>query len=82
MSAAYLQVWTRNHAITRAEIDSALWNTRTLVKTSLMRQTLHLIPTDEFPIYIAALRPTRFAQAMRVMQRCGITGERAKHSSP
>ncbi|MGA9542215.1 MAG: winged helix DNA-binding domain-containing protein [Candidatus Sulfotelmatobacter sp.] len=73
MSAAYLQVWTRNHAITRAEIDSALWNTRTLVKTSLMRQTLHLIPTDEFPIYIAALRPTRFAQAMRVMQRCGIT---------
>ncbi len=75
MSAAYLQLWTRNHAITRAEIEEALWKTRTLVKTSLMRQTLHLIPTDEFAIYISALRPSRFAQAMRVMDRCGITRE-------
>jgi uncharacterized protein YcaQ len=73
MSAAYLQLWTRNHALRRAGIEDALWKTRTLVKTSLMRQTLHLIPTDEFAIYIAALRPTRFAQAMRVMERCGIT---------
>jgi uncharacterized protein YcaQ len=72
MSAAYLQLWTRNHALTRAGIEDALWKTRTLVKTSLMRQTLHFIPTDEFAIYIAALRPTRFAQAMRVMERCGI----------
>jgi len=75
MSAAYLQLWTRNHAITRAEVEDALWKTRTLVKTSLMRQTLHLIPTDEFLLYIAALRPSRFAQAMRVMDRCGITRE-------
>jgi uncharacterized protein YcaQ len=73
MSAAYLQLWTRNQAIARAQIENALWKTRTLVKTSLMRQTLHLIPTDEFPLYIAALRPRRFAQAMRVMERCGIT---------
>jgi uncharacterized protein YcaQ len=75
MSAARLQLWTRNHAITRAEIDDALWTTRTLVKTSLMRQTLHLVPTDEFALYISALRPSRFAQAMRVMDRCGITRE-------
>jgi uncharacterized protein YcaQ len=73
MSAAYLQLWTRNHAVTRAQIENALWRTRTLVKTSLMRQTLHFIPTDEFPLYIAALKPSRFAQAMRIMDRCGIT---------
>jgi hypothetical protein len=72
MSAAYLQLWTRNHAITRAQIENELWKTRTLIKTSLMRQTLHVIPTDEFPLYIAALRPSRLAQAMRVMDRCGI----------
>ncbi len=75
MSAAYLQLWTRNHALSRAGIEDALWKTRTLVKTSLMRQTLHLIPTDEFATYIAALRPSRFAQAMRIMDRCGITRE-------
>jgi len=77
-SAAYLQLWTRNHAITRAEIEHALWKTRTLVKTSLMRQTLHFIPTDEFPLYISALRPTRFAQAMRVMERCGISRDESE----
>jgi len=75
MSAAYLQIWTRNHTITRPQVENALWKTRTLVKTSLMRQTLHLIPTDEFLLYIAALRPSRLAQAMRVMDRCGITRE-------
>jgi hypothetical protein len=82
MSAAYLQLWTRNHAITRAGVDSALWKTRTLVKTSLMRQTLHLIPTDEFQLYISALRPSRFAQAMRVMARCGISREESEALIP
>jgi uncharacterized protein YcaQ len=82
MSAAYLQLWTRNHALTRAGIEDALWKSRTLVKTSLMRQTLHLIPTDEFAIYIAALRPTRFAQAMRVMERCGITHDESEALIP
>src|ERR1022692_2343775 len=28
MSAAYLQLWTRNHALTRAQIENALWQTR------------------------------------------------------
>jgi uncharacterized protein YcaQ len=82
MSAAYLQLWTRNHALTRAEIESLLWKTRTLAKTSLMRQTLHLIPTDEFPLYIAALRPSRYAQAMRVMERCGITRDESEALVP
>jgi hypothetical protein len=75
MSAAYLQLWTRNHAITRAQIEGALWKSRTLVKTSLMRQTLHLIPADEFPVYIPALRSSRVAAALRVMARCGVTAE-------
>jgi len=82
MSAAYLQLWTRNHALTRVEIESALWTTRTLVKTSLMRQTLHLVPTDEFLLYISALRPSRYAQAMRVMDRCGISREESEELIP
>jgi hypothetical protein len=82
MSAAYLQLWTRNHAITRADVERALWTTRTLVKTSLMRQTLHLVPTDEFLLYISALRPSRFAQAMRVMARCGISCDESEALIP
>jgi len=82
MSAAYLQLWTRNHALTRSEIEGALWKNRTLVKTSLMRQTLHLIPTDEFPLYIAAQRPSRLAGALRIMARCGIAREEGEALTP
>jgi hypothetical protein len=82
MSAAYLQLWARNHALTRTEIETALWRTRTLIKTSLMRQTLHIIPADEFLIYISALRASRRAGVLRVMARCGISKERAEAMTP
>ena len=82
MSAAYLQLWARNHALTRDAIETALWRSRNLIKTSLMRQTLHLIPSDEFLIYIAALRSSRVAQALRVMARFGITREEGEAVTP
>jgi hypothetical protein len=82
MSAAFLQIWARNHAIRRADIESALWRNRTLVKTSLMRQTLHLIPADEFPLYIAALKSSRIAAALRVMARFGIEREEGEALTP
>lgn len=82
MSAAYLQLWARNHSISRAEIDSALWKTRTLIKTSLMRQTLHLIPEEEFSLYIAALKNSRRAGALRIMARFGIASEEADALTP
>ena len=75
MQAAYLQFWTRNHDLTQKHIEDALWNRRVLVKTSLMRQTIHIIPTNEFPAYIAALGASRVAQALRVMARFKITSD-------
>ena len=78
MSSAFLQLWARNHAITRGEIDETLWRSRTLVKTSLMRQTLHLIPAVEFPLYIAALKPTLMAGALRIMAKFGIDRDEAE----
>jgi uncharacterized protein YcaQ len=76
-SAAFLQLWARNHSLTRSEIEDALWKKRTLVKSHLMRQTLHLIPADEFPLYISALKSSRVADALRVMARFGIGREEA-----
>jgi len=78
MSAAYAQLWTRNHAIRRTDVEDALWKSRTLAKTSLMRQTIHLIAADEFPMYIAALEASRTADALRAMARCGIEREEAE----
>jgi len=77
MSSAFLQLWARNHATTRAEIEAALWQSRGLVKTSLMRQTLHFIPSDEFLLYIAAVKSSRMAGALRIMARFGIDREEA-----
>jgi hypothetical protein len=77
LSAAHLQFWVRDHDITRSEIEDALWKSHTLVRTHLMRQTLHLIPADEFLLYVAALRGYLLAFALRIMARCGVTREEA-----
>ena len=79
LSAAFLQAWARSHSINRREIEDALWKKRTLIRTSLMRQTLHLVPMDQFPIYIAALRSSRVAGARGVMRRFAISDEEAAH---
>jgi hypothetical protein len=77
MSAAQLQLWARNHTITPDAVNDALWKTRSLVKTSLMRQTLHLVPADEFPLYIAAHKSARAKAVLSIMARCKITRDEA-----
>src|SRR5262245_43467398 len=81
MSAAALQLWARNHAITPAAVNDALWKTRSLVKTTLMRQTLHLVPADEFPLYIAAQKSTRVKSVLTTMARFRVTREEADELS-
>jgi hypothetical protein len=73
MTAAHMALWARTRGVRPADIDSALYETRSLVKTLCMRRTLHLVPSDDFPVYISALRPSRMAALMRVMSRFGIT---------
>src|SRR5258708_2210882 len=73
MSAAEIALWARVRNLRRDAIRSALWEKRTLVKTLLMRQTLHLIPAADFPFVITAIRDSRVAAVLRVMARFGIT---------
>jgi hypothetical protein len=81
MSAACASLWARVPGVTRAEITAAVCEKRTLVRTSLMRQTLHLVPATDFEIYIAALRQSRVAAVLRIMSRCGIDEKEANHLS-
>jgi len=54
MSAAELQLAVRSgRPVT--DVRTALWKDRTLVKTWLMRGTLHLIPARDLPVYTAAM---------------------------
>jgi len=54
MSAAELQIAVRVNC-TVADVRKALWTDRTLVKTWLMRGTLHLTRSKDLPAYTAAM---------------------------
>jgi hypothetical protein len=55
MSAAELAMCTRVEGLAPRDVQSALWQDHTLVKTWAMRGTLHLLATSELPLYVAAL---------------------------
>jgi hypothetical protein len=54
MSAAELQVGVRVDC-TVDDVRASLWKTKRLVKTWLMRGTLHLVPAADLPVFTAAL---------------------------
>ena len=54
MSAAEMALGARGDGLAPRDVQSALWRERTLVKTWLMRGTLHLGPAVELPLYVAA----------------------------
>lgn len=54
MSAAELAICTRVEGLTPGDVQAALWQDRTLVKTWAMRGTLHLLSAGDLPLYIAA----------------------------
>src|SRR6516164_1021891 len=55
MSAAELQLWARVDGIRLDDIRKALWQDHRLVKTWAWRGTLHLLASDQFGTYVAAL---------------------------
>src|SRR6266550_3171502 len=55
LSAAELSIGLRLAGITRTAIWQALWTERSLVKTFGPRGTVHLLPTQDLPMWIGAL---------------------------
>jgi Winged helix DNA-binding domain len=76
MSAAELSLWTRRRAAKRSDVKAALWETRDLVKTTSMRRTLHLLPSRDFQMYVAAMRDWSLGQTNNLLSRIGAS---AKH---
>lgn len=56
MSAAELSLWARVEGLPPDYVEKALWEKRTLVKTWVMRGTLHLVTANDFPLIVGALR--------------------------
>ena len=59
LSSAELTLWARVEGLKRNAVQRALWEDRTLVKTWAMRGTLHLLPSDELPLWHSALGTSR-----------------------
>jgi winged helix DNA-binding protein len=55
MSSAELTLWARVEDLEPEAVREALWERRSLAKTWAMRGTLHLLPSDELPLWVAAL---------------------------
>jgi hypothetical protein len=55
LSAAGLSIGRRIAGATRADVQRALWEDRTLVKTFGPRGTVHLLPTADLPMWTGAL---------------------------
>ena len=55
LSAAEFSIGRRIAGATRAEVQRALWEDRTLVKTFGPRGTVHLLPAAELPMWTGAL---------------------------
>ncbi|WP_328325161.1 winged helix DNA-binding domain-containing protein [Kribbella sp. NBC_00382] len=55
LSAAEISVALRMEGATREDVQRALWEDRSLVKTFGPRGTVHLLPTDELASWVSAL---------------------------
>jgi hypothetical protein len=55
-ASAELQLSARVEGLTQADVRSALWERRTLVKAWTLRGTLHLHPATDLPLWFAARR--------------------------
>jgi hypothetical protein len=56
-----------------ADVQNALWQKRSLVKTWALRGTLHLLTADDFPLFIAALSTLKHFRRPSWQKYFGVT---------
>ncbi|KPK98013.1 MAG: hypothetical protein AMJ90_10055 [candidate division Zixibacteria bacterium SM23_73_2] len=54
--APYISLWSRIKNFKKDQLKKALYKDKTLVKTWLMRGTVHIVSARDFPVYQKALR--------------------------
>jgi hypothetical protein len=74
-SCAVLSAWLRVDGVTADSLSAALWEEKTLVRTWLMRGTLHLVPAVDLMLFKAALMRRRPRNENLVLRLAGVTPE-------
>ncbi len=77
MAAAQIALWARVQDLDREDVERALCETRRLVKTWAMRGTVHLVPADELPMYVGALKQSGAREVQRWLSHKGIDAKEA-----
>jgi Winged helix DNA-binding domain len=77
-ASAELSLNLRVDGITQADVRAALWTQRSLVKTYGLRGTLHIFPTLEVPLWLAALRENAPPRGLNPIERNSLPPERLR----
>ncbi len=79
-AAAQLQLWARVDELKPTDINKALWDSKSLLRTWCMRGTAHYISTREFPAYLETIIKPRIPRHKEWLVKRGIRefGEIAK----
>jgi uncharacterized protein YcaQ len=73
MTAAQVALGARVRHLVLGDVESALWQTRALVKTWCMRGTVHLLPAQDLPIYTSALKGSGTREVQRWLSKYGVS---------
>jgi uncharacterized protein YcaQ len=52
--SSYLSLWSRVESFCAEQLDRELYETRRLARVTCMRSTLHVVPSDELPLFFQA----------------------------
>jgi Winged helix DNA-binding domain len=73
MSSAELALWTRVEDASPEDVQAALWQRRSLVKTWAMRGTLHLVAASDWPVFAGAARTRDHFRGVGWIESFGLT---------
>jgi uncharacterized protein YcaQ len=77
LSAAELALSARVAGLTQEGVRDALWVKKTLVRAWTVRGTIHLIPSEDFPLWMAALGTRRYWESKKWLERQGLSAKEA-----
>jgi len=77
LSAAELAISARVAGATQESVRDALWVKKTLVRAWTVRGTIHVIPADDLPLWMAALGTRRYWESKEWLEREQLTAKEA-----
>ena len=79
MAAAQLALRVRLRGLTLEDIERALWQERTLARVWCMRGTVHLVPSDQFAVFVRGSSTRQVGRLENWRVRAGASKEATDH---